>query len=130
MLVGKLFLTLRVKIVFLGVYPSNLQITKFCFNLVFLERLTELCHTKFVLFNNFILSNSKKCLRICIICEKVVIFATTYYAESVSLFSQWNLENSIGERMSRHLAASYLSRCGVDCCLFLSPRYSRTSLLK
>ena len=67
------------------VQSSSLQITKFCFNLVFLKRLTELCHLKNRSFAYFILSNSKKCLQIYIICEKVVIFATTYYAEIIEV---------------------------------------------
>ena len=41
---SEIFITQRVNLEFIIViYCSNLQITKFCFNLVFLERLTELC---------------------------------------------------------------------------------------
>lgn len=50
---------------------------------------------------------------------------------SVSLFSQWNLENSIGERISGQLLTSYpFHRDRRGLLLILSPRYSRTSLLK
>lgn len=50
---------------------------------------------------------------------------------SVSLFSQWNLENSIGERISGKLLTSYpFPRDRRGLLLILSPRYSRTSLLK
>ena len=87
----------------------NLQITNFCFNIDFLERLAELCVTNNRSYTYIIQQQQKKvCKTAQPVKSLLTLWKHTIYAESVSLFS--NCERRKFDKWRRvggHLPASY-----------------------